>query len=167
MGFGIALVIGFWLMTLCDVFLAQGEDIFGDLLRRVSMGKLRTYQLFDQIKARTHLIKLNNEHLRKAAPRLWERLKSQDDELANDLAQAILVAHLDMIVAALDLLGIPHQDGFFSKDSDVTGYLNEGWQTRVFEALKDKYPPSVVTFYINHLGAETKVITEVFAPAAA
>ena len=160
-------VIRSWVMQISAVFLALGEDVFGELVRRISLGRLRTYQLFDQIKARTHLVKLNNEHLRKAAPKLWARIQGGEEDLAVDLSQAILVSHLDVIVEALDLLGIPHQDGFFAKDSDVKGYLTEGWQERVFEALKDKYPPTVVTFYINHLGVETGAIEAVFSPVAA
>ncbi len=153
-------------MQISGIFLALGEDTFSELVRRVSLGRLRTYQLFDQIKARTHLMKLNNEHLRKAAPKLWARIQEGEEDLAVDLSQAILVSHLDMIVEALNLLSIPHQDGFFAKDSDVKGYLTEGWQQRVFEALKDKYPPAVVIFYVNHLGVETGVAEGVFAPAA-
>ena len=156
------------MMKISGIFLALGEDLFGELVRRISLGRLRSYQLFDQIKARTHLVKLNNEHLRKAAPKLWARIQSgEEEDLAVDLSQAILVSHLDLIVEALDMLGIPHQDGFFAKDSDVKGYLTEGWQERVFEALKGKYPPAVVTFYINHLGVETGVSEGIFAPAAA
>ena len=154
-------------MTISEVLLALGEDRFGELLRRVSMGRLRTYQLFDQIKARTHLIKLNNEHLRKATPRLWARIQNHEEDLATDLSQAILVSSLDMIIEALNLLGIPHQDGFFSKDADVKSHFTDGWQTRVFEALKGKYPQSVLIFYINHLGVETGGATEIFLPSAA
>lgn len=154
-------------MQISGIFLALGEDVFGDLVRRISLGRLRTYQLFDQIKARTHLVKLNNEHLRKVTPKLWERVKDGEEDLAVDLSQAMLVSHLDMIVEALDMLGIPHQDGFFAKDSDVKGYLKEGWQESVFDALKAKYPSSVVIFYINHLGVETGATEAIFAPAAA
>jgi hypothetical protein len=155
------------MMQISGIFLALGEDVFGDLVRRISLGRLRTYQLFDQIKARTHLVKLNNEHLRKATPKLWERVKDGEEDLAVDLSQAMLVSHLDMIVEALDMLGIPHQDGFFAKDSDVKAYLTEGWQERIFEALKGKYPPTVLIFYINHLGGETGATDTIFAPAAA
>jgi hypothetical protein len=154
-------------MHISDVFLALGEERFGDLLRRVSMGRLRTYQLFDQIKARTRLVKLNNEHLRKAAPRLWARLQEHDEDLASDLSQAVLVSSLDMIIEALNLLGVPHQDGFFAKDADIKGHFKEGWQEQVFEALKGKYPPAVLIFYINHLGVETGVASELFVPAMA
>jgi hypothetical protein len=152
-------------MQLCDVFLALGEEGFSDLLRRVSMSRLRTYQLFEQIKTRARLTKLNSEHLRNAAPRLWARLQAGETDLASDLSQAILVSYLDMIVEALNLLGIPHQDGFFAKDSEVKGYLTEGWQARVFEAFKEKYPASVLVFYINHLGVEAGAVSELYAPA--
>ena len=154
-------------MHISDVFLALGEERFGDLLRHVSMGRLRTYQLFDQIKARLRLVKLNSEHLRKAAPRIWARLQEHDEDLATDLSQVVLVSSLDMIIEALNLLGIPHQDGFFAKDADIKGYFKAGWQEQVFDALKSKYPPAVLIFYINHLGVETGVAQEAFVPAAA
>ncbi len=146
------------------MFLSQGESGFTDVLRSVSMSRLRTFQIYEHIKVRTRLVKLNSENLRKAAPRLWARLSEQDEDLAADLSQAILVSHLDMIIIALDLLGVPHQDGFFAKDADVSSHLTEGWQQRVFDALKDKYPPSVLKFYLNHLAVETGRADEVFAP---
>lgn len=153
-------------MKLCDAFLAQGETGFGDLLRSVSISRLRTYQIYEHIKLRTRLTKLNNESLRKAAPRLWARLSEGDTDLATDLSQAILVSHLDMIIAALDLLGIPHQDGFFAKDADVSTYLADGWQQKAYDGLKDKYPAAVLAFYLNHLGIETGHAAEIFQPAA-
>jgi len=136
-------------MQLCDAFLAQGENGFGDLLRRVSISRLRTYQIYEHIKLRTRLTRLNSESLRKAAPRLWARLSAGDSDLA------------------ADLLGIPHQDGFFAKDADVSSYLTEGWQQRVYDELKDNYPPQVLVFYLNHLGIETGHAAELFQPAAA
>lgn len=151
-------------MKLSDAFLAQGEQGVQDLLRRVSIGRLRTYQLYEPLKVRTHLHKLNSETLRKAAPRLWERLQQHDEDLAADLAQAVLIGHLDMIIAALDFLGVPHQDGFFAKDADVSSYLTEGWQQRAYEALKDRFPASVLVFYLNHLGIETGRAQEIFRP---
>ncbi|GIU80039.1 MAG: hypothetical protein KatS3mg005_3277 [Bryobacteraceae bacterium] len=151
-------------MKLSDAFLAQGEQGFQDLLRRVSISRLRTYQLYEPLKVRTHLHKLNSETLRKAAPRLWERLQQHDEDLASDLAQAVLIGHLDMIIAALDFLGVPHQDGFFAKDADVSSYLTEGWQQRAYEALKDRFPANVLEFYLNHLGIETGRAQEIFRP---
>lgn len=153
-------------MQLSDAFLAQGEEGFTDLLRRVSISRLKTYQIYEPLKVRTHLHRLNSEALRKAAPRLWERLGQRDEDLAADLSQAVLVCHLDMIIATLDLLGVPHQDGFFSKDADVSAYLAEGWQQRAYDGLKDRFPPRVLAFYLNHLGIETGRAQEIFRPAA-
>src|SRR6266446_9555672 len=101
-------------MQLSDVFLKLGEENFQQLLRQISLGRLKTYQLFDRFKTRLHLTKLNSETLRKAAPRIWTRLQERDDEFASDIAQAILISHMDMIQAVLNHLGIPHEDGFFS-----------------------------------------------------
>jgi len=141
-------------MALTDVFVTLGEDGFSQLMRSVSMGKLKTYQLYDRFKTRTHLAKLNSENLQKAAPRLWARLAERDEEFAQDLSQAVLVSHLDMIVAVLNFLGIPHEDGFFAKDLDAKPYLTEGWQERVHEKFKDVYPESLLRFYTAHLGWE-------------
>ena len=143
-------------MPLTDVFLTLGEDGFGQLIRGVSMGKLKTYQLYDRIKTRTHLAKLNAENLQKAAPRLWSRMSEKDEEFAQDLSQAVLVCHLDMIVAVLNFLGIPHEDGFFAKDIDPKPYLTEGWQQRVIEKFQGVYPDSLLKFYTAHLAWELK-----------
>ena len=141
-------------MPLTDVFLALGHDGFGLLLRRVSMGKLKTYQLFDRIKTRTHLTKLSSETLQKAAPRLWTRVEQRDEELAQDLSQAVLVSHLDMIIAVLNELGIPHEEGFFAKDVDPKPYLTDGWQERVHEKFNGAYPEPLLKFYTSHLAWE-------------
>jgi hypothetical protein len=141
-------------MALTDVFLTLSEGEFGKLIGSVSMGKLKTYQLYDRIKTRTHLAKLNSENLQKAAPRLWTRLGEKDEEFAQDLSQAVLVCHLDMIVAVLNFLGIPHEEGFFAKDVDATPYLTEGWQERVIEKFKGVYPEALVRFYTAHLAWE-------------
>ena len=143
-------------MPLTDVFLDLGQDGFGELLRGVSMGKLKTYQLYDRIKTRTHLLKLNSENLHKATPRLWTRLSERDEEFAQDLSQAVLVCHLDMIVAVLNVLGIPNEEGFFAKDVDPKPYLTEGWRERVHEKFKDVYPEPLIRFYTAHLAWELK-----------
>ena len=153
-------------MQLCDVFLSLGEDGFGGLLRGISMGRLRTYQLFDRVKVRLHLNKLNSETLRKAAPRLWTRLSEHEEELATELAQAVLVSHLDMIRDVLDFLEIPHEDGFFAKDANVAAHLTEGWQQRVYEKFSATHPKPVLVFYVNHLHWEVNKDAEMFAPAA-
>jgi len=141
-------------MALTDVFLSLGQDGFSQLLRGVSMGKLKTYQLYDRIKTRTHMVKLSSETLQKAAPRLWARFAERDEEYAQDLSQAVLVSHLDMIVAVLNFLGIPHEEGFFAKDLDAKPHLTEGWQERVHEKFKDVYPESLLRFYTAHLAWE-------------
>ena len=154
------------LMTLSDIFLRLGEETFQPLMHSISMGRLRTYQLFDRMKARLHLHKLSSETLRKATPRIWERLGEHDDEFATDLAQAILVSNLDMIKAVLDHLGIPHEEGFFAKDADVSKYLKEGWQQEVWEKFRATFSPAALLFYINHLAWEIAKAEDVFAPAA-
>jgi hypothetical protein len=141
-------------MPLTDVFLSIGEDGFGRVIHSISIGKLKTYQLYDRFKTRAHLPKLNAENLQKATPRLWARLAEKDEEYAQDLSQAVLVSHLDMIVAVLNFLGIPHEDGFFAKDLDATPHLTEGWQERVLEKFKDVYPEPLLRFYTAHLAWE-------------
>lgn len=153
-------------MELADVYTALGEEKLKELLKSVSISRLRTYKMFDQVKTRMHLTKLNSEHLQKAAPRLFERLKSGDKDLATDLAQAILVSHLDMIIETLNFLGIPHQDGFFAKDANTSQYLTDGWQQKAYEGLKDKYPATILVFYINHLAAETGNAATLYTPGA-
>ena len=153
-------------MQLCDVFLELGEDRFSNLVGAISIGKLKTYQLYERFKTRSHLPKLNVETLRKAAPRLWSRLQDHNDEYATDLAQAVLVSHLDMIVDVLNFLGIPHEEGFFAKDLDARPHLTEGWESRVFEHFQGKYPEPLLLFYINHLAWELLGAERCFAPVA-
>lgn len=154
-------------MQVSDIYLGLGEDAFGDLLRSVSIGKLKTYQLYEIVKARLHVQKLNTEALRKAGPRSWQRLVEHDEEFAGELAQAILVSHLDMIVAILAFLEIPNEDGFFAKDMEAGKYLTEGWQDRVFQQFHGRYPDALLLFYINHLAVEVQKAGELYKPAAA
>jgi hypothetical protein len=154
-------------MQLSDAFLAGGEQSFAGLIRQISIGKLKTYQLYEGLKTRAHLARLNTESLRKAAPRFWSRLAEPDEEFAKELAQAILVSHLDLIREVLDFLGIPNQDGFFDKNLDAAPYLTEGWQQRVYDKFRGAYPEPVVVFYINHLAWELQKDAQVFSPDAA
>jgi hypothetical protein len=154
-------------MRLSDVFLKLGESGFGQLIRGISIGKLKTYQLYDSFKASAHLIRLNTDNLHKHVPRFWSRLNGHDEQFAKDLAQAVLVSHLDMIAAILDFLGIPHDGGFFKKDLDAKSYLTEGWAERVFERFRTVYSESVLIFYINHLLWELTDVAEPFVPASA
>lgn len=150
-------------MQLSEVYVGLGEEALSDLLRSISLGRLKTFQLFERLKYRLHLNKLNSETLRRSAFRLWPRLKEGDEELANELAQAILISHLDMIVAVLNFLEIPHEEGFFAKDLDAKQHLTDGWQQRVYERFKGEYPEKALLFYINHLGWEMTQSNEVFA----
>ena len=153
-------------MQLSEVFLHLGDERFAQLVRGISIGRLKTFQMYDPFKTRAHLAKLNTENLRKAAPRLRTRIAEGDDDLAKDLAQAVLVSHLDMIAAVLDFLGIPNENGFFAKDLEAAKFLTEGWAGRVFENFKTVYPEPLLLFYINHLTWELKAAEPLFAPAA-
>ena len=149
-------------MQLSGIFLGLGQQSFTQLLRGISIGKLKTFQFYDRMKARLHLSKLSSETIRKAAPRLWARLSEDDEDYATDLAQAILISHMDMIKVVLDEIGIPNQDGFFDKDIDGSKYFTEGWQQRVYDKFKDTYPKEVLLFYINHLDWELAKAEQVF-----
>jgi hypothetical protein len=153
-------------MQLSEVFLSLGEDTFTQLLRQISIGKLKTYQLYEGFKTHAHLAKVNTEGLRKGAPRFWSRLTEHDEEFAKELAQAVLISHLDMIKAVLDFLEIPNQDGFFDKNLEAAKYLTEGWQSRVYEKFHGTYPEPVLRLYINHLGWELAKSDQMFTPAA-
>ena len=155
-------------MQLSDIFVGMGAESFAQLLRSISLGKLKTFQLFDRLKTRLHVTKLNTETLRKVAPRCFNRLSEPDSEdFATEIGQAILISHLDMIKVVLDETGIPNDEGFFPKDIDATKYLNEGWQHKVFEKFKGVYPESLLLFYINHLGWELGKSTELYLPEPA
>ena len=123
--------------------------------------------MFDRIRIRLHCAKLNQETLRKIGPRVWERVLANDEDLAVELSQAILVSHMDMIVAALDHLGVPHSEGFFDKDANVGSYLPEGWQQRLVDHLSPKFPEALIVFYVNHLAHEVNPEAPVFVPAGA
>jgi hypothetical protein len=153
-------------MQLCGVFLALGEDVFRQLVRGVSIGKLKTYQIYERFKLRTRLAKVNAESLRKAEPRLWARIEAGEEEFAADMSQVFLLSHLPMIIDVLDFVKIPHQDGFFDKDLKPEQYLTEGWQSRVFEQFTEKYQREILLFYINHLDWELNQTEQVFLPAA-
>jgi inorganic triphosphatase YgiF len=151
-------------MQTSEIFQALGQDDFANLVRSISIGKLRTYQLYEPLKRRAHLAKLNVETLRRAIPRLWERISQRDESLAADLAQGVLVSHLDMIIEVLDFLGVPHRDGFFEKDLDASEWLKEGWQQRAFERFQSSYPRPALVFYLNHLAMELAKAEDLFLP---
>jgi len=153
-------------MHISDVYQSVGADGFAQLVRGISMGKLKTYQIYEGFKVRTHLHKLNTETLRKAAPRLWERALSEED-FAKDLAQAILISQLEMIIGVLDFLAVPHENGFFAKEMDPKPYFTEGWEDRVVEKFRGSYPEPMLLFYMNHLRWELLAAAEAYKPAPA
>ena len=155
-------------MQLADIFQGLGEGVFRELLGQISLGKLKTYRIYEAVKVRMHLTKLNSESLRKAAPRLWERIAQGEEALAAELSQAILVSKLDVVIEVLNFLGVPHHDGFFEKDTDLNSHLPEGWQNKAFDEFKGKYSPALLAFYLNHLAKEaTDGEAALFLPAEA
>jgi hypothetical protein len=154
-------------MDISELYRSLGEEGFAQLVRGISIGKLRTYQIYEGFKVRAHLHKLNTETLRKATPRLWARIMEGDITFGTDLAQAVLVSHLDMIVAVLDFLGVPHENGFFAKDMDPTPYFTEGWEGRVYGEFRSTAPEAVLVFYINHLRWELLKAEDLYRPQAA
>jgi hypothetical protein len=154
------------LMRLSDAYLDLGQERFADLIRGISIGKLKTYQIYEGFKLRTHLHKVNTEVLRKATQRFWARLEERDEDFAKDLAQAVLVSHLDMITAILDFLGVPHESGFFAKDMDAKPYFTEGWENRLLEKFHGAWPEELLVFYINHLRWELLNAAEPYRPAS-
>jgi len=153
-------------MQITDVYLGLGQDAFGQLIRSISIGKLKTYQIYEGFKVRTHLPKVNTEMLRKAVPRFWARIAEPDIDFAKDLAQAILVSHLDMITAILDSLGVPHENGFFGKEIDPKPYFTEGWEQKIYDQFRGAYPEALLLFYINHLRWELLEAAEFYRPAS-
>jgi len=151
-------------MRISDLYLGLGLDAFGKLIQGISIGKLRTYQIYEGFKVRAHLHKLNTETLRHAIPKFWSRISEFDEDFGKDLAQAILVSHLDMITAVLDFLGVPHENGFFAKDMDPKPYFTEGWEGRVYEKLRESYPQPLLLFYMNHLRWELLGAADVYRP---
>jgi hypothetical protein len=152
-------------MQISDVYLDMGQEAFGQLIRGISIGKLRTYQIYEGFKVRAHLNKVNTEALRKAVPKFWQRITAGEEDFSKDLAQAVLVSHLDMIVAVLDYLGVPHENGFFAKDMDPKPYFTEGWEDRTLQHFQGQYTGPNLTFYINHLRWELLGAVEPYRPA--
>jgi hypothetical protein len=153
-------------MQLSEVYLGLGLDAFSQLVRSISIGKLKTYQIYEGFKVRAHLHKVNTEVLRKAVPRFWTRIGEHDEDFARDLAQSVLVSHLDLITAVLDFLGVPHESGFFAKDLDAPRYFTEGWEGRVLEKFRATFSEMVLIFYINHLRWELLSAAEVYRPVS-
>jgi len=159
-------VIRLHFMQISEVYLGLGQEAFAQTIRSISIGKLKTYQMYEGFKVRARMAKVNTEALRNAVPRLWERIAGGDEEFARELAQAILVSHLDMIAAILDSVGVPHENGFFGKDVDAKPYFTEGWEERVYEKFHGAYRDELLLFYINHLRWELLGASGVYRPAS-
>ena len=127
---------------------------------------MRTFQIYEGFKVRAHLHKVNTEILRKSVPKFWDRATGGDEDFGRDLAQAVLVSHLDMISAVLDFLGVPHENGFFAKDVNARPHFTDGWETRVFEQFRSAFSEPLLLFYINHLRWEVLEATEPWQPAS-
>jgi hypothetical protein len=153
-------------MEISEVYLGMGRDAFEQLVRSVSIGKLKTYQMYEGFKVRAHLHKVNTELLRKSIPKFWARLSEHDEDLGKDLAQAILISHLEMITAVLDFLGVPHENGFFAKGLDPKPFFTDGWEDRVSQNFRERFPDPILAFYINHLRWELLGATELYHPAS-
>jgi len=99
--------------------------------------------------------------------RCWRQLRDdRHPQRSRDLAQAVLVSHLDMIGAVLDFLGVPHDNGFFAKDIDPKPHFTPGWEDRVLEKFRTVFPEPLLLFYINHLRWELLSASDVYRPAA-
>ena len=153
-------------MQISDVYLDLGQDAFAELIRGISIGKLKTYQMYEGFKVTAHLHKVNTELLRKSIPRFWTRLNERDEDFGKELAQVVLVSHLEMITGVLDFLGIPHENGFFAKDIDPKPFFTEGWEVRVCEKFRGVFPDPILLSYVNHLRWELLGATEPFRPVS-
>jgi hypothetical protein len=154
-------------MQLSEIYLGLGQEEFARMVRGISIGKLKTYQIYEGFKVRAHLAKLNTEALRKATPRFWQRISENDEEFAKELAQALLVSHLDVVIAVLDFLAVPHENGFFAKNLDAKPYFTEGWEDRVLQKFRNTFPDALLIFYINHLRWELLGALQIYRPAPA
>jgi len=152
-------------MQVSEIFQSLGEDGFREVLGTVTISKLKTYQLYEGLKARAHLPKLNVAGLKKVTPRFSERVAQGDEDLAGDLAQAVLVSNLDMIIAVLDHLGLEHNDGYFDKGYEADDVLKDDWREKAYEYFKNDYPKPLLVFYLNHLAHETTKVEDLFVPA--
>ena len=142
-------------MTLSEVFQGLGRERFDAILRGVSMGSLKRYQVYETFKIRARVTKLNREKLRAAASKLWARLEEGEEELAREIAQGALVSNINLVVDVLDFLGIEHDgNGFFDKDVSGEDELSEGWQARALAEFSERHPEPLLLLYINHLDFE-------------
>lgn len=150
-------------MDLAEVYEALGQERVARSIRTVSMGALRTFGVYQAVKVRSRLRKLNRLNLQRAAERLWQRVADGDTDLGRDLSQAVLVSNIPLVTEVLDYLEVGHDgNGFYSKDSDHGDKLSEGWAERTFAHCKDRFDQDLILLYINYLGWEAKALDEPF-----
>lgn len=146
-------------MDLVGVYSALGQARCANLVGTISIGALRTYGVYEAIKIRSRLRRLNRKKLRASSAKLWKRIADGDEDLARDLSQGVLVSNIPFVVAVLDHLGIEHDgSGFFANEADRVEHLTPGWAGNVFGEFSGRYPDELVLLYINHLGWETKTL---------
>lgn len=150
-------------MDLAEVYEALGQERVAPSIRTISMGALKTFGVYQAVKVRSRLRKLNRSNLRRAAETLWQRVADGDTDLGRDLSQAVLVSNIPLVTSVLDFLEIEHDgNGFYSKDSDHSDQLSEGWAERAFAHCEDRFDQDLVLLYINYLGWETEALKEPF-----
>lgn len=154
-------------MDLVEVYSALGQERCRLLVRAISIGALRTYGVYEAIKIRSRLRRLNRQKLRASSAKLWKRITEGDQALAHDLSQAVLVSNIPLIVEVLDLLGIEHdENGFYARGTDHSKQLGQGWPDRVCTEITGQYPNHLLLLYINHLGWETGTLESPFLGSA-
>lgn len=150
-------------MELAEVYQALGEERTARLLRTVSIGALKTFGVYKDVKVRSQLHTLNRQKLRAASPKLWQRIVAGDEDLAATVGKAILVSNVTLIIESLDFLEIEHDGaGYFDRDGDYSTRFAEGWERMLFERFRERYPEELVLFYVNHLGSELGTLERPF-----
>lgn len=153
-------------MELAEVYQALGEERTARLVRTVSIGALKTFGVYKDVKVRSQLHTLNRQKLRAAASKLWQRIVAGDKDLATTVGQAVLVSNVPLIIESLDFLEIEHDgNGYFDKDADYSKRFAAGWERTLFDRFRERYPEELVLFYVNHLGCETGTLERPFLGA--
>jgi hypothetical protein len=62
---------------------------------------------------------------------------------------------------------VPHNEGFFEKDAELSKHLSGDWQQRAYAEFHSTYPEAILVFYLNHLAHEVDENAALFAPAVA
>lgn len=87
---------------------------------------------------------------------LFDALRqSDDDELAEEILRSYLLTKRQLLAAALDHLGIPHQDGLTDSDDvkKMEGMAGPELKKLVGK-LKDVAEPADIALYLKFMGAD-------------